>query len=196
MATQPPPMCVVCFSEESERRSSFLGRFSRQKYNATDFMCTFHGKLHNRCDPSSSRDRSRSPLRLEPLSEAARVALDVVCKRDADRRVDDQRAIIARQEKELIAKNEQIRCLKSGVGVEMGNVWIEHGRIFPEMRPNKERRESEMSLHDFLKKARGDMERLQVNLLEAGMNFPCDGEATDEEDEEEAEEDEEEEGIE
>ena len=130
-------MCVVCFGEEFKRRSGFLDAFPRQVYKATDFMCTFHGKLHNRCDPSSSRDRSRSPLRLEPLSEDARAALDVVCKRDADRRIDDQRAIIARQEKELIAKNEKILLLKFGVGVEMGNVWIEHGRIFPEMRPNK-----------------------------------------------------------
>ena len=65
---------------------------------------------------SFKRDRSRSPLRLEPLRDPARAALDVVCKRDTDRRVDDQRATIARLQQELAAKDQEIKSLQNGDG--------------------------------------------------------------------------------
>ena len=134
------------------------------------------------------RDRSRSPLRIEPLQDAARAALDVVCKHDADNRVEDQRATIAKLRQELLAKDAEIGSLQRGIGVTMGPVWSHHGRLHPRFAPNQERRESTQSLHAFLAQLRGDMERLQSMALHVGMNFPMEDEATDAEDEEEDDE--------
>ena len=63
-----------------------------------------------------SRSRSRSPLRLQPLSETARLALDVVCKHDADPRIEAMRATIVRQQQELAAKDAEIARLVAGGG--------------------------------------------------------------------------------
>ena len=221
-ADAPPPICVVCYSAKFQRESG-LGWFPTQRYNDTDFMCAFHGKLHNRQDSCNSavassssaalteanleardfrlefaketlqsfkdrRDRSRSPLRIEPLPDAARAALDVVCKHDADNRVEDQRATIAKLRQELLAKDAEIGSLQRGIGVTMGPVWSHHGRLHPRFAPNQERRESTQSLHAFLAQLRGDMERLQSMALHVGMNFPMEDEATDAEDEEEDDE--------
>jgi len=63
-----------------------------------------------------SRSRSRSPLRVQPLSDLARAALDVVCTRDADDRVESQRKTIARLQQELAAKDAEIADLRAGKG--------------------------------------------------------------------------------
>ena len=61
------------------------------------------------------RDRSRSRRRkvdfkVEPISSRTRMALDLVCKRDRDHVIDEQRATIAKQAKE-------IESLKRGEGL-------------------------------------------------------------------------------
>ena len=62
------------------------------------------------------RDRSRSPLRIEPLPDAARRALDVVCKRDVKARVQSPQATIVRLQQELAAKSQEIERLRNGDG--------------------------------------------------------------------------------
>jgi len=59
-----------------------------------------------------ARSRSRSPLRVQPLSELARAALDVVCTRDADSRVESQRQTIVRLQQEIA----DLRAGKGPVG--------------------------------------------------------------------------------
>jgi hypothetical protein len=75
------------------------------------------GKVHDaeNCG-RATRDRSRSPLRVAPISNAARAALDVVCKHDADPRVEEQRATIVRLQQELAAKDAEIADLRIGKG--------------------------------------------------------------------------------
>ena len=65
---------------------------------------------------SFKRDRSRSPLRVAPLPDAARRALDVVCKRDIAARVQSQQATIVRLHQELAAKDAEIASLRAGNG--------------------------------------------------------------------------------
>ena len=64
----------------------------------------------------NKRDRSRSPLRVGPLPNAARAALDVVCRHDTEARVEDQRATIAQPRQELAAKDVEIADLRVGKG--------------------------------------------------------------------------------
>ena len=58
----------------------------------------------------------RSCLQPQPLSDLARAALDVVCKRDAEDRIESQRRTIARLQQELASKNAEIASLKAGDG--------------------------------------------------------------------------------
>ena len=71
------------------------------------------------------RDRSRSPLRFGPLSNAARAALDVVCRHDTGARVEDQRATIAGLRQELAAKDVEIADLRDGKGA-IGPILASH----------------------------------------------------------------------
>ena len=71
------------------------------------------------------RDRSRSPLRVGPLPNAARAALDVVCRHDIGARVEDQRATIARLRQELAAKDVEIADLRVGKGA-IGPILASH----------------------------------------------------------------------
>ena len=91
-----------------------------------------------------ARDRSRSPLRQESLSDMARAALDIVCKRDGEARIEDQRATIARltqqlaekdqiiaqkekvihtQNRKIAIRNHELDKLSGGRGVKMDEVW-------------------------------------------------------------------------
>jgi hypothetical protein len=142
--------------------------------------------------PGSARDRSRSPLRIEPLSNAARAALDVVYHRDKEARVDDQRATIARLRQELAgkdaviaSKDAVIASLHRGIGVKMGPVWIEHGIQYPEARPNQDRRASVTPLHTFLAHLRSENAKLFSAVVVAGTSLPLEGEATESEDDDE-----------
>jgi len=76
-----------------------------------DAICKWMSPTVPRC-----RSRSRSPLRVRPLPDLARAALDVVCKRDADDRIESQRRTIARLQQELASKNAEIASLKAGDG--------------------------------------------------------------------------------
>ena len=76
-----------------------------------DAVCKWLSPAAPRC-----RSRSRSPLRVRPLPDLARAALDVVCKRDADDRIESQRQTIARLQQELASKNAEIASLKAGDG--------------------------------------------------------------------------------
>ena len=65
-------------------------------------------------DLDSCRDRSRSrrrkaEIKVEPISARTMMALDIVCKRDRDHVIDEQKAIIAKQAQE-------IELLRSGGG--------------------------------------------------------------------------------
>ena len=67
-----------------------------------------------KADLDSRRDRSRSrrrkvELKVEPISARTMMALDIVCKRDRDPVVEEQRKIIAKQAQE-------IELLRSGGG--------------------------------------------------------------------------------
>ena len=73
----------------------------------------------------------------------------------------------------------------------MGPVWIRHGVIYPGFAPNKERRESSRSLHNFLAHMRSELERANSIVFSVGMNLPMHGELTDHEDEESDESDDE-----
>ena len=92
--------------------SNSLAALTEANVEARDFRLDFAQETLQ----SFKRDRSRSPLRVEPLSSAARAALDVVCKRDADRRVMDQQATIVRLQQELAAKDQEIQRLRNGDG--------------------------------------------------------------------------------
>ena len=76
-------------------------------------------------ESASNRGRSRSPLRKEALSETARMALDIVCKHDADPRVEKQRATIVRLQQELAAKDAEIADLRIGKGA-IGPILLEN----------------------------------------------------------------------
>jgi cell division protein FtsB len=127
----------------------------------------------------------KQPPRIEPLSNLARAALDVVCKRDADDRVESQRATIARLRQELTAKDTKIANLKRGTNVAMGDIWVQHGILFPEFAPNEEHRTSRQHLHSFLCRVRRGLEQQRDDAFETQMLFPMEGEATDYEDDDE-----------
>ena len=131
----------------------------------------------------------KQPPCIEPLSNVARAALDVVCKRDADDRVESQRATIARLRQELAAKDTKIDNLKRGSQVAMGDIWVQHGIFYPEFAPNEEHRTSRQSLPSFLYRVRRGLEQQRNDAFETQMLFPMDGEATEDEDDDEDEED-------
>ena len=83
----------------------------------------------------NKRDRSRSPLRVGPLSNAARAALDVVCRHDTEARVEDQRATIAQLRQELAAKDVEIADLRIGKGA-IGPILASHIIRDDEIRKN------------------------------------------------------------
>ena len=70
-ADAPPPICVVCYSAKFQRESG-LGWFPTQRYNDTDFMCAFHGKLHNRQDSCNFAVASSSSAALTEANLEAR----------------------------------------------------------------------------------------------------------------------------
>jgi len=164
-----------------DRLSKTLGK--EENADVLQEVCEWLEHFHQ----SSERDRSRSPIRVEPLPNTARAALDVVCTRDKEARIDDQRATIARLRQELLAKDAEIGRLQHGIGVKMGPVWVHHGIINPRMTPNQERRESQETLHSFLARLNSELAALHNTAFRVGMNFPMDGEATDNDDEEEEE---------
>ena len=125
---------------------------------------------------SSLRERSRSPLRVAPMCELARAALDVVCKHDADPRVEEQRATIARLQRELQEKNDRIfeltldneslkKCARNGALVEMGAVWTRIGEILPDRRPSANLAMSTEPLHSFLINLRCNVAILQHCIM-------------------------------
>ena len=65
--------------------------------------------LHSRECRSRSR-RRKAAFKVEPISARTMMALDIVCKRDRDHVIDEQRATIAKQAQE-------IERLKRGVGL-------------------------------------------------------------------------------
>ena len=93
--------------------SNGLAAFTEANVEAHDFRLDFAQETLQ----SFKRSRSQSPLRIEPLSNASRAALDVVCKRDADRRVRDQQVTIVRLQQELAAKDQEIQRLRNGDGL-------------------------------------------------------------------------------
>ena len=99
-------------------------------------------------------------------------------------RIESQRATIARLRQELLARDAEIGNLQHGIGVTMGRVWMHFGRLHPRMAPDQERRESTETLHVFLARLNFEFESLQNATLEMRMNFPMEGEATDEEEDE------------
>ena len=65
-----------------------------------------HGKRELQVELDSRRDRSRSrhrkvDFKVEPISARTMMALDIVCKRDRDHVIDEQRATIAKQAQEI-----------------------------------------------------------------------------------------------
>jgi uncharacterized protein (DUF2267 family) len=128
----------------------------------------------------------KQPPCIEPLSNAARAALDVVCKRDADDRVESQRATIARLRQELAAKDTKINNFKRGINVAMGDIWVQHGILYPAFSPNQEHRTSRQDLHSFLQQVRRGLEQQRDDAFETQMLFPMDGEATDDKDDDSA----------
>ena len=137
---------------------------------------------------TGARDRSRSPLRIESLPDAARAALDVVCKRDGEARIKDQRATIARLRQELAAKDVQIQSFRSGRMVMMSDVW----RMFFNIAP-RFRRESRNVVDTAFADRRSLMEYLYTNFTFDSDN---DDSGASETNEEEDDEDEDEDNIE
>ena len=79
--------------------------------------------------------------------------------------------------------------LQRGIGVTMGPVWTHHGRMHPRMAPNQERRESTETLHAFLARLNSELKHLHAATIRVHMNFPMEGEATDDEGEDDEDED-------
>ena len=59
-----------------------------------------HAELESRRDRSRSR-RRKAEFKVEPISARTMRALDIVCKRDRDPVIDEQRQTIARQAQEI-----------------------------------------------------------------------------------------------
>ena len=74
------------------------------------------------------RGRSRSGPRLGSMPELTRAALDVVFKRDADRRVEDQRATIAELRQQLNAKTSEADNLREQLILKTEEVAALHTR--------------------------------------------------------------------
>jgi hypothetical protein len=65
-------------------------------------------------------------------SSSAMAALDVVCKADVDRRVEEQKKLIVKLRKDLALKDTTIRELRHGKGLKMCDVWRGLGETFPQ----------------------------------------------------------------
>ena len=83
---------------------------------------------------SFKRDRSRSPLRIEPLTDAARRALDVVYNRDKEARIESQRLLIAKQAQRIRALETEVNGYKGGRMCMMSDVWREFFKFCPKFR--------------------------------------------------------------
>ena len=190
------PMCCQSCAECScnhrgiiTRQNEIIARQERQIVDlkaAREYYIQEVNVLYKRLN---TRDAEIAALketpRIEPLSNSARAALDVVCKRDADDRVESQRATIARLRQELAAKDTKIDNLKRGINVAMGDIWAQHGILYPEFAPNEEHRTSRQDLHSFLYRVRRGLEQQRDDAFETQMLFPMEGEATDYEDDDE-----------
>ena len=161
---------------------------------------------------TGARDRSRSPLRIQALSEQARAALDVVCKRDEPDRVAEQRTVINQLRTANLQQAVQIQQLKAeiesdrswflkGKGLFMGPIWREHKAMHPELVMDAcGGFYASQTLHGFLHQVTAKIQKLQKmqetfasEFFDVVTDFPVEAvEPATEEEEEEAEEDEEE----
>ena len=147
-------------------------------------------------EPASlPRDRSRSPLRIQALSESARAALDVVCKRDEPERVAEQRTTIAKQAMEienLKKENAQLRTtFLRGHGIHMPEVWRAYRNMHPERSLEYISLDKKQTLHQFLHETATKLialQKLQESVSNAlqgvALDFPVevvesDSEASD-----------------
>ena len=98
-----------------------------------------------------------------PLSDAARAALDDLCRHVADSRIEEQQATIVRLQKEvaqkdeileqeLAKKDEIIARLKLGYDLEIRHIWQENKKLFPTFQLHLRRELYPLRLHDFLGK--------------------------------------------
>jgi hypothetical protein len=141
------------------------------------------------------RDRSMSPLRIQALSEQARAALDVVCKRDEADRITEQRTIIAEQAMEiqkLRGEKETMRTqFLKGDGIVMGPIWRAYQHRHPEMSLEYFSPIKKQTLHEFLHETATKLialQKLQESVSNAlqgvALDFPVevvesDSEASD-----------------
>ena len=123
---------------------------------------------------------SRKYFKVETLPETARAALDIVCKHDADTRVDSQRqtimakarlitdlkATLARQADVVMILQDRVRDLRGGVGLRMGTVFTHYLRnnAYPmDTLENRLLMESRMTLDQFISKSISARDALQNN---------------------------------
>ena len=121
--------CVECSCDHRgiiTRQNEIIARQERQIVNLKANWEYNVQEVNDLSKRLSTRDAEIAALkqtpRIEPLSNSARAALDVVCKRDADDRVESQRATIARLRQELAAKDTKINNLKRGIQLKMGDM--------------------------------------------------------------------------
>ena len=86
----------------------------------------------------------------QPLTNRAWRALDVVCKRDVDARVELQRRTIARMRQEIEAQNQRIEEMRDGAWLNMPQIWEGVSRRYPEFVPPERLRRVNISLYEFL----------------------------------------------
>jgi hypothetical protein len=65
-------------------------------------------------------------------SSSAMAALDVVCKADVDCRVQEQKKLIVKLQKDLVLKEKKIHDLQHGKGLTMSRVWKGLGETCPQ----------------------------------------------------------------
>jgi len=115
---------------------------------------------------------SRKYFRVEALPETARAALDIVCKHDADPRVESQRRTIARQQKSNRKMVDMCFEMSRGVGIRMGIVFTHYLRTHGYPMDTLENRllmESSMTLDQFISNSIRARDALQ-NTREALQN--------------------------
>ena len=138
------------------------------------------------------RDRSRSPLRIQALSEQARAALDVVCKRDEADRITEQKTIIAQQAMEIQKLKDEKETMRTqflkGDGIVMGPIWRKYVKRHPDMDLGHLPSCEKQILHEFLHKTTMNLimlNNLQQNfaskLGEVVLDFPVEMVESDEE---------------
>jgi len=114
---------------------------------------------------------SRKYFRVDALPETARAALDIVCKHDADPRVESQRRTMVSMRQTMASlqqSNRKLvdRCFEMGrgVGIRMGNVFTHYLRIHAYPMNTLENRflmESHMTLDEFIRKSINARDTLQ-----------------------------------